>query len=100
MSTRFSDEEIIQLLFKDEEKIKETLGDAYFDFLQKQYSIYMDLTDKQGAKRDTQNSFFLALHTLIISGIGFCIHYLSDAVCFSIILSLLGLFFAATWQKL
>ena len=100
MVKQFSDEELILLLFKDDSKVKEILGNNYFSFLLKQYTIYMDLTDKQGSKRDTQNSFFLALHTLIVSGIGFCIYYLPDAVYFSIILSLLGLFFAATWQKL
>ena len=100
MNKHFSEKEIEHLLFKDENKLKELWGDAYFEFLLKQYCIYMDLTDKQGSKRDVQNSFFLALHTLIVTGIGFCINYLSDAIYFPIILSLLGLCFAATWQKL
>ena len=99
MDNRFSDKELEKLLFKDENKLKEIWGVNYCDFFLKQYSIYMDLTEKLGTKRDVQNSFFLALHTLIITGIGFCIYYLSDAIYFPIILSIIGLCFSAAWEK-
>ena len=99
MANEFTDTEIERFIFNEKEIVKEDLGKSYNDFLLKQYSIYMELTDKQGSKRDTQNSFFLALHTLIISAVGFSIYYLSAAIYFPIILSLLGLCFAASWQK-
>ena len=99
MESKYSDEQILKLMFENEKEIKENLSDIYNSFLLKQYEIYMDIAEKQGSRRDIQNNFFLSIHALILAGIGFCLNYMPSEVVFIILVASLGLCITWSWHK-
>ena len=51
----------------------QTYGSAeqYYEHVMEQYKLYVEMADRTSARRNSANTFFLTLHTLIVSAVGF-----------------------------
>jgi len=90
----------------DEKLIKTTeakYGEHYHSHALDIYKMYVDLTDKLSARRQTVNSFFLTINSLIISMLGYgqlASQQTAITPDFYWIISLLGMTICVVWFKI
>ncbi|MBN1153696.1 hypothetical protein JXB12_02105 [candidate division KSB1 bacterium] len=77
-------------------------GDTYREHILEQYKIYVEMADRISARRNLANTFFLTLHTFILSAIGFSYEKLPILSNIYLLTLLLVAFlaFCYTWWRL
>lgn len=81
---------------------QEEYGQNYKQHLLEQYKLYVEMADKISERRQSANSFFLTINTVIVSLTTYFTlgGILSDSILLYIPISLAGLLICYTWYRL
>lgn len=81
---------------------KEEYGTNYHEHLLEQYKMYVEMTDRISARRQTSNSFFLSINTAIITLLGYTRLKLETEIpfIFILLLCLCGMVICYMWYRL
>jgi len=81
-------------------KSKEEYAGNYSDHALEQYKLYVEMADRISSRRQSTNTFFVTLNTVLISLAGYTKAATSIESFFYFITSLAGLFICYIWYRL